>query len=115
MTLHRGENHRRWNSRGELEYCTMDCRSAGSAWLAKAGTARSSQNLCRLPEHRRESATEIVDGIHGYSSIGSANGVGRLATIRTVSTLRWTIRLNAAISSKGFSSNQPLGSLTIPL
>ena len=51
---------------------------------------------------------------HACSLLGSANGGGRLATMRTVSTLTCTIRLNAVTRSSG-SSNQPFGSLTIPL
>ena len=44
----------------------------------------------------------------------SAIGSGKPVTMRAVSTLTWTIRRIAATSSRG-SSNQPLGSLTMPL
>ena len=42
------------------------------------------------------------------------NGSGKPSTMRTVSTLTWTIRRIVAIRSRG-SSNHPLGSLTMPL
>ena len=41
-------------------------------------------------------------------------GSGKPVTMRAVSTLTWTIRRIAATSSRGLS-NQPLGSLTMPL